>query len=129
MLTSVRQQSIKTRNITIQKGPLSLPFSERSYDTPSFRIVDFGRAVMHREVLGELRGKWLRDDTISELGPLVEALEEAEFKDLARGDLKDVFSRSFGILDCIDRRCFCCIRENVEKPSCTSGYLYHLKLA
>ena len=31
------------RNIMCQPGPLTLPPERRSYDTPSFRIIDFGR--------------------------------------------------------------------------------------
>jgi hypothetical protein len=38
------QGSIYPRNILIQSGPLTRPLSERSLATPSFRIIDFGRA-------------------------------------------------------------------------------------
>ena len=31
------------RNMLVQPGPLSAPRTERSMDTPSFRIIDFGR--------------------------------------------------------------------------------------
>ncbi|KAI9060027.1 hypothetical protein FKP32DRAFT_1578835 [Trametes sanguinea] len=37
------QGSFYVRNIMIQPGPLTAPPAERSYDTPSFRIIDFGR--------------------------------------------------------------------------------------
>ncbi|KAI9060031.1 hypothetical protein FKP32DRAFT_1083709 [Trametes sanguinea] len=35
--------STRSRNLLIQPGPLSVPREERSEDSPSFRIVDFGR--------------------------------------------------------------------------------------
>lgn len=37
------QGSFYVRNIMVQPGPLSVPPEQRSYDTPSFRIIDFGR--------------------------------------------------------------------------------------
>ncbi|RDX52430.1 hypothetical protein OH76DRAFT_1433883 [Lentinus brumalis] len=37
------QGSFYVRNIMCQPGPLSVAPKERSYDTPSFRIIDFGR--------------------------------------------------------------------------------------
>ncbi len=40
------QGSIYARNIVVQPGPLSAPPDERSDDTPSFRIIDFGRMRM-----------------------------------------------------------------------------------
>jgi hypothetical protein len=39
----VLQGSFAARNFLVQPGPLNLPPSERSLDTPSFRMVDFGR--------------------------------------------------------------------------------------
>jgi hypothetical protein len=38
------QGSTYPRNILEQPGPLSLPPDERSAATPSFRVIDFGRA-------------------------------------------------------------------------------------
>jgi len=38
------QGSLYERNILVQPGPLSVPCPERSYQKPSYRIVDFGRA-------------------------------------------------------------------------------------
>jgi len=38
------QGSVYPRNILIQPGPLTLPPSKRSLASPSFRIIDFGRA-------------------------------------------------------------------------------------
>ncbi|KAJ7599210.1 hypothetical protein C8J56DRAFT_770416, partial [Mycena floridula] len=43
----VTQGSFYERNVLIQPGPLSQPPSLRSLDTPSFRIIDFGRAAMY----------------------------------------------------------------------------------
>ena len=37
------QGSFYVRNIMCQPGPLTLPPERRSYNTPSFRIIDFGR--------------------------------------------------------------------------------------
>ena len=37
------QGSFYVRNIMIQPGPLTLPPEKRSFDHPSFRIIDFGR--------------------------------------------------------------------------------------
>ncbi|PVF99978.1 hypothetical protein CPB86DRAFT_796137 [Serendipita vermifera] len=39
------QNSMSTRNVLMQPGPLTVPPSERSKRKPSFRIIDFGRAV------------------------------------------------------------------------------------
>ena len=39
----ILQRSVKFENITIQPGPLSLPLAERSYETPSLRLIDYGR--------------------------------------------------------------------------------------
>jgi tRNA A-37 threonylcarbamoyl transferase component Bud32 len=36
--------SLYTRNILMQPGPLTRPPSLRSIDTPSFRLIDLGRA-------------------------------------------------------------------------------------
>jgi hypothetical protein len=38
------QGSFYTRNVLRQPGPLHVPPEKRSDDTPSFRIIDFGRA-------------------------------------------------------------------------------------
>ena len=51
------QGSFYVRNIMCQPGPLTLPPEERSYDHPSFRIIDFGRGKCWDWELGEaLRG-------------------------------------------------------------------------
>lgn len=39
------QNSLYTRNILRQPGPLTVRPSERSLKTPSFRIIDFGRGA------------------------------------------------------------------------------------
>ena len=38
-------QSVYGRNILVQPGPLDFPPEKRSADTPSFRLIDFGRTV------------------------------------------------------------------------------------
>ncbi|KAI0357717.1 hypothetical protein OH77DRAFT_1398151 [Trametes cingulata] len=70
------QGSFYVRNIMIQPGPLTAPPEKRSYDTPSFRIIDFGRGQSwdwHIEDAQKL-GYWrrtrseLRDDFLSCVG-------------------------------------------------------------
>lgn len=39
------QGSFYVRNIMIQPGPLTAPPEKRTLDTPSFRIIDFGRGA------------------------------------------------------------------------------------
>ncbi|KAI0357727.1 hypothetical protein OH77DRAFT_1450242 [Trametes cingulata] len=41
---AITQGSFYVRNIMIQPGPLSFPPARRTFDCPSFRIIDFGRA-------------------------------------------------------------------------------------
>jgi hypothetical protein len=79
------QGSIYPRNILIQPGPLTLPPSKRSLASPSFRIIDFGRAVYKLDHLRDAIGvaawgrykKWLEDyaDFIATVGA-VEAEKE-----------------------------------------------------
>jgi hypothetical protein len=72
------QGSVYPRNILVQPGPLTLPPSERSLESPSFRIIDFGRAEykLHhiRDAIGaaawEQYRTWLEDydDFITTVG-------------------------------------------------------------
>lgn len=39
------QESMYERNILIQPGPLNVPYANRSFDKPSYRIIDFGRGI------------------------------------------------------------------------------------
>ena len=39
----ITQGSFYVRNIMVQPGPLTVPPEQRSFDCPSFRIIDFGR--------------------------------------------------------------------------------------
>ena len=39
----IRQGSFYMRNVMIQPGPLTLPPELRSFRSPSFRLIDFGR--------------------------------------------------------------------------------------
>ena len=41
--------SMYLRNILVQPGPLSAPRDERTMEKPSFRLIDFGRAVLRRK--------------------------------------------------------------------------------
>lgn len=47
----ILQNSPYTRNVMRQPGPLHLPPAERSNDTPSFRIIDFGRGQTYTDRL------------------------------------------------------------------------------
>ena len=72
------QGSIYPRNMLIQPGPLTLPPSERSLASPSFRIIDFGRAEYKLDFIRDAIGvdawkryqKWLEeyDDFITTVG-------------------------------------------------------------
>lgn len=63
------QGSIYSRNILIQPGPLTVAPSERSLASPSFRIIDFGRAEYELNHIRDAIGgkamrryeKWLKD--------------------------------------------------------------------
>ncbi|KAJ6615546.1 hypothetical protein B0H10DRAFT_1801377 [Mycena sp. CBHHK59/15] len=52
----VLQKSPFKKNILVQPGPLTAPPSARSMESPSFRIIDFGRAI--RRPFGNQKG-WL----------------------------------------------------------------------
>ncbi|KAI5831343.1 hypothetical protein K523DRAFT_335844 [Schizophyllum commune Tattone D] len=54
--------SVAYRNTVVQKGPLYLPPEERTMDEPSFRIIDFGRAVKDEKEGHELR--WLENEDV-----------------------------------------------------------------
>ena len=72
------QGSIYPRNMLIQPGPLTLPPSERSLASPSFRIIDFGRAAYKLDFMRNAIGvaawkrhqKWLEEyeDFITTVG-------------------------------------------------------------
>lgn len=47
------QNSFYTRNILVQPGPLTVPPAERDARSPSFRIIDFGRARSWRDILAQ----------------------------------------------------------------------------
>ncbi|KAH9903246.1 hypothetical protein C8Q73DRAFT_751029 [Cubamyces lactineus] len=51
----ITQNSFYVRNILIQPGPLSMPPSMRSFKTPSFRIIDFGRARVLTYLLADVK--------------------------------------------------------------------------
>jgi hypothetical protein len=41
------QGSPYPRNVLVQPGPLTCPPEKRSFDNPSYRIIDFGRGECH----------------------------------------------------------------------------------
>ena len=49
----INQGSFYVRNILRQPGPLTAPPEMRSMDTPSFRVIDFGRADELNDFLGD----------------------------------------------------------------------------
>ena len=63
------QGSVYPRNILIQPGPLTIPPSKRSLASPSFRIIDFGRAEHNHKFICDAIGvaawnlyhKWKED--------------------------------------------------------------------
>ncbi|KAL1743706.1 hypothetical protein HDZ31DRAFT_64780 [Schizophyllum fasciatum] len=63
------QNSEYPRNVLMQAGPLSRPPKERRVYTPSFRLIDFGRAVDREEFARAKRGekgthpfRWVADE-------------------------------------------------------------------
>ena len=64
------QNSMYARNILMQPGPLHAPPAMRSYTTPSFRIIDFGRGVVLWHLPppgeGEREGKAFRQLCVGE---------------------------------------------------------------
>ncbi|KAG6851843.1 hypothetical protein C0991_005553, partial [Blastosporella zonata] len=52
--------SVYHRNILTQPGPLSMPPSKRSKDTPSFRLIDFGRSY-HVDNTKYTKSEWMGD--------------------------------------------------------------------
>ncbi|KAI1792673.1 hypothetical protein LXA43DRAFT_1093322 [Ganoderma leucocontextum] len=55
------QGSMYARNILVQPGPLSVPAEERSDDTPSFRIIDFGRGQVREHLSPDKQSGFEKD--------------------------------------------------------------------
>lgn len=53
--------SFKERNIVVQPGPVTAPPEARSLDTPSFRIIDFGRTECYDKYREEILYDWQMD--------------------------------------------------------------------
>ncbi|CDO76773.1 hypothetical protein BN946_scf184978.g2 [Trametes cinnabarina] len=66
------QGSFYVRNILIQPGPLAVPPKLRTMDNPSFRIIDFGRAQVLRDMLK------LADEEQARLAPVRKQQREKE---------------------------------------------------
>lgn len=43
------QKSVYERNILVQPGPLTCPVAERSFNNPSYRLIDFGRGKSYTD--------------------------------------------------------------------------------
>ncbi|KAI0922746.1 hypothetical protein AcV5_009639 [Taiwanofungus camphoratus] len=56
------QGSMYIRNVLWQPGPLTVPPEKRSRKTPSFRIIDFGRAVNYKDLVEHYRNRKSRKD-------------------------------------------------------------------
>lgn len=69
------QNSFYVRNILRQPGPLYKPPHERSNDTPSFRIIDFGRGL---SLLKDEPGSGTTADMMEEEA---QAMKELGFRD------------------------------------------------
>ncbi|KAF9649172.1 hypothetical protein BDM02DRAFT_3186476 [Thelephora ganbajun] len=48
-------QSTYTRNVVMQPGPLTRHPQERSWSTPSFRLIDFGRSINVKEKVAKVK--------------------------------------------------------------------------
>lgn len=59
------QNSFFVRNILVQPGPLTAPPEKRSKKTPSFRLIDFGRAVAYKRFVEGLAGDQLKNKVVS----------------------------------------------------------------
>ena len=113
------QGSPKFKNMTIQPGPLSIPTSERSIETPSFRIIDFGRVSIHIDQASVLfKGYSIECIDFRKYG--IERSDSTEFKVKAQREMRRVLSMTLGRLECLERDCYCCIHDRTEVPSCTS---------
>ena len=105
------QRSFKWENIAIQPGPLSLPAPERSYRTPSLRILDFGRGRVHSSIMKTQEYRDLPD----------QMLVTCNFEDYAKEELLGCLSTTSRILKCIEKECYCCVRQRTETASCYWG--------
>ena len=55
------QGSTYERNILVQPGPLTQPREERSFDNPSYRLIDFGRGECYDGDESHTADKKLKD--------------------------------------------------------------------
>ena len=70
------------RNVLWQPGPLTKPPSERSRKTPSFRIIDFGRAEHLSDHIREGQTKEVMREKVKLVEGYVEAEEKRAQKEL-----------------------------------------------
>lgn len=73
--------SFHERNIVVQPGPLTLPPMMRSMDTPSFRVIDFGRTINWNQ--------WLKAERDSHLAKHKKETEEKEKSGGGKGKEKE----------------------------------------
>lgn len=74
------QNSFYVRNILVQPGPLTAPPHKRSKKTPSFRLIDFGRAMEY--------GVWKEDFERDPKGKMQWGFIMKEEDDQARKELQ-----------------------------------------
>ncbi|KAI0366532.1 hypothetical protein BV20DRAFT_1124167 [Pilatotrama ljubarskyi] len=66
-MANITQGSFYVRNIMIQPGPLSHPPAARTFDRPSFRIIDFGRAACLSLLWAGVKEKAKRAEILADL--------------------------------------------------------------
>ncbi|KZT05014.1 uncharacterized protein LAESUDRAFT_727593 [Laetiporus sulphureus 93-53] len=85
-IESFVQGSMYVRNVLWQPGPLTKPPSERSRKTPSFRIIDFGRAEHLSDHIREGQTKEVMREKVKLVEEYVEAEEKRAQKELLMED-------------------------------------------
>lgn len=76
------QGSFYVRNIMVQPGPLTAPPELRSMETPSFRIIDFGRGKEWNAFVGEKTDKSRLEQKDREWGNLISDEDKSAQREL-----------------------------------------------
>ncbi|KAJ7627518.1 hypothetical protein DFH06DRAFT_1304513 [Mycena polygramma] len=95
------QKSFYARNILVQPGPLTNPPDQRSLETPSFRLVDFGRARRVDDLTSDAVRKIKEKCTYAARPSEVEAAKKRvaeEWKASFRQELETAMDTIFGKL-------------------------------
>ncbi|TCD62471.1 hypothetical protein EIP91_006819 [Steccherinum ochraceum] len=78
--------SFHERNIVVQPGPLTQPPMMRSMDTPSFRVIDFGRTITWDQ--------WLEIERESDLAKFKQEDEEKRKSISGKGKEKEMYEKN-----------------------------------